>query len=71
MRMSSSLWPIMDGQGRWRGQLGGWGQGGVSKGKHELVANTTSFLPGAAAGRGLGGVRGRGGQRQKRISVRH
>ena len=44
---------------------------GVSKGKNELVADTTSFLPGAAAGRGGGWVGGRGGESQERISVRH
>ena len=49
---------------------GGGGVGGRGwQRQNELVANTTSFLPGAAAGRGGGGVGGRGGQRQKRISV--
>ena len=41
---------------------GGWLRAGLAKAKNELVADTTSCLPGAAAGRGGGGFRGRLGK---------
>ena len=59
------------GLGSGRQGLVGWGQGLAKASSNELVADTTSFLPGqrqAGVGVGFGG---RGGQRQKRISVRH
>ena len=59
---------LLRGSGR-QGCGWGWGEG-VGQGKNELVADTTSFLLGEAAGRGGGGVGGRGGQTQQRISFR-
>ena len=48
------------GRGRGEGAVAGR-RAGMGKGKNELVSDTTSFLLGAAAGRGWGGVGGRVG----------
>ena len=53
-------------RGSGRQGWGGVGWGGVGWGGLGV-----RFCPGAAAGRGVGGVARKGGQGQQRISVRH